>query len=107
MKQIGILGGLGPAATAATFVATIRTAQAAGAVQDTDFPRISVVSTGIPTFDELGFGNSRSQKDTICHSLANSLRQLEPQYCQAALIAYMYWDRDIAALLLLPKVQAS
>lgn len=55
MKTIGILGGLGPAASAQFYTTLIDIAQKEYyAVQDADFPKILLYTVSIPDFDETG-----------------------------------------------------
>jgi aspartate racemase len=59
MKTIGILGGLGPIASAQLYLEILKLCQKEHqAVQDCDYPKIIIVSLPLPDFDEHGSTDS-------------------------------------------------
>jgi len=64
-QHLGILGGMGPVATAHFYESVIRHALDRGAKRDADFPRISLASAIIPGFDAHGFTDSTLVRDEI------------------------------------------
>lgn len=77
-KTIGILGGMGPVASADTYVNITKICQQNyGAVQDSDFPAIILYSLPLREFTHEGFSeNSAEQKLTI-EGLSKALGVLE------------------------------
>lgn len=74
MKTIGILGGLGPIASAELYLEILKLCQKEHrAVQDYDYPKIIIVSLPLPDFDEHGSTNS-AQTQTL---VKEALRTLE------------------------------
>ena len=73
---IGILGGMGPVASAQTYMHIIRTCQKKyGAVQDTDFPEIFIYNLPLQDFNDLGFEDT--QRNIILLQLIKGLKKLE------------------------------
>ena len=65
MKSIGILGGMGPAASAVFYSMIVEKFQKEGAVQDTDFARIILHSIALAGFDETGIVSFDLAKDQL------------------------------------------
>jgi len=80
-SHLGILGGMGPVATAKFYDLVIREALARGAKRDADFPRISLASAVVPGFDAQGFSDGSAVREKIIEAA----RELEA--CGANLIA--------------------
>lgn len=80
-KHLGILGGMGPVATAQFYEHVIQGALARGAKRDAEFPRISLSSAVIPGFDSNGFEDA----DAVRTKIIESARELES--CGVSLIA--------------------
>lgn len=73
-KIIGILGGMGPAATASFFDNIIKISQQKyGAEQDIDFSKIYLYNTYLEGFNETGFENPELVKE----QLINDLKKIE------------------------------
>lgn len=73
-KIIGILGGMGPAATANFFNDIIIISQQKyKAVQDTDFPKIYLYNTGLEGFNETGF----KKQDLVKKQLIDDIKKIE------------------------------
>ncbi|MEI6597728.1 MAG: hypothetical protein WCL22_01665 [bacterium] len=66
MKTIGILGGMGPAASANFYQRIVEIAQHDfGAVQDTDFPPMFLYNLPLSGFDETGFVDAEEVKKQL------------------------------------------
>lgn len=77
-KTIGILGGMGPVASADTYVELTRMCQRKwGAVQDRDYPRMFLYSLPLEDFDHTGFTSDLDQQSSIVTQLIDGLRTLE------------------------------
>lgn len=73
-KIIGILGGMGPLATASFFADVISVCQTKyGAEQDTDYPKIFLYNTALYGFNETGF----SKPDLVREQLISDTKKLE------------------------------
>lgn len=73
-KIIGILGGMGPAATASFFADIIKISQQKyGAEQDTDFPKIYLYNTALEGFNETGF----EKPDLVKKQLIDDVKKIE------------------------------
>lgn len=73
-KIIGILGGMGPAATATFFDDIVKITQNKyGAEQDTDFSKIYLYNTALEGFNETGF----EKPDIVKKQLINDVKKLE------------------------------
>ena len=71
-KHLGILGGMGPVATAHFYRLVIQGALARGAKRDADFPRISLSSAVVTGFDARGFDN----REAMAEELIRGAKQL-------------------------------
>ena len=73
-KIIGILGGMGPAATVTFFDDIVKITQSKyGAEQDTDFSKIYLYNTALEGFNETGF----EKPDLVKKQLINDIKKLE------------------------------
>ncbi len=73
-KTIGILGGMGPSASADFYRALVDIAQREyNAEQDTDFPAMHLYNLPLSGFDETGFADP----DTVCTQLVRAAKILE------------------------------
>ena len=77
-KTIGILGGMGPVASADTYMAlTSICQQRYEAVQDSDFPTVILYSLPLQEFDHTGFTENSEQRKVIVDQLVKALHKLE------------------------------
>lgn len=77
-KVIGILGGMGPVASADSYVTLTKTCQQKyNAVQDSDFPTVILYSLPLKNFDNIGFGEDLEQRAFIVDQLLKALHILE------------------------------
>lgn len=77
-KTIGILGGMGPVASADTYTELTKICQQKyNAIQDQDFPAVVLYSLPLDDFDHKGFDDNESQKQNIVKQLTDALRKLE------------------------------
>ncbi len=77
-KTIGILGGMGPVASADTYVELTRLCQRKWqARQDRDYPRMFLYSLPLEDFDHTGFTTDKEQQDSIVQQLVSGLKTLE------------------------------
>lgn len=75
-KIIGILGGMGPVASADTYASIVRFCQENyQSCQDDEFPTIVLYSLPIPEFSHLGFTDQ--EKDKLVSKLILALKKLE------------------------------
>ncbi|MCC6643438.1 amino acid racemase [Candidatus Peregrinibacteria bacterium] len=87
IKTIGILGGMGPVASADTYVALTNICQQKyQAVQDSDFPKIILYSCPIQEFDHEGFTEDALQRKVILDKLIAALQTLEKAGAQLVVI---------------------
>jgi len=84
LKKIGILGGIGPAASSSLYGKLINLAQDIfGAEQDSDFPPMVINSIAMVGFDETGFTDPKKVKK----QLIDGVRMLESAGCDFIIIA--------------------
>lgn len=75
-KTIGVLGGMGPVASAETYMQIIRICQRKyGAIEDIDFPEIFIYSLPLEGFDSVGFHTK--DRTRILKQLITALQKLE------------------------------
>lgn len=83
-KTIGILGGMGPSASAKLYQDIIKIAQESyGAVQDEDFPPMIIYNLPLAGFDGTGFVDEASIKN----QLIQGVKKLEKFECDFIIIA--------------------
>ena len=84
MKTIGVLGGMGPAASATLYANMIEYAQSKyNAVQDTDYPPIIIYSLPLSGFDETGI----TDENLVKKQLIKGVQILEDAGCDSIVIA--------------------
>lgn len=98
-KTIGILGGMGPAASSNLYSKTIRyTQHQYGAVQDCDYPPLIIYSLPLIGFDETGIVN----KTLVKKQLIEGVRKLETAGCDLIIIGcntvHIYFDEMQSAV---------
>ncbi|MCI0566083.1 amino acid racemase [bacterium] len=77
-KTIGILGGMGPVASADTYVELTKMCQQKYmCVQDVDFPAVILYSLPLTGFDHRGFSENGEERKKIVNQLKNGLTKLE------------------------------
>lgn len=77
-KKIGILGGMGPVASADTYVELTRMCQRTyGAVQDHEYPAIFLYSLPLKYFSHKGFSKQGSERKKMVAQLKDALTLLE------------------------------
>lgn len=77
-KTIGILGGMGPVASADTYTELIKICQQKyGAIQDSEFPSVILYSLPLTNFDHKGFSNNKAGQKIVIKQLINGLKKLE------------------------------
>lgn len=82
-KTIGILGGMGPEASANLYLKMIKYAQHKyGAVQDFDYPPIIIYSLPLWGFDETGIVD----QETVKKQLIDGVKKLESAGCELIII---------------------
>ncbi len=80
----GILGGMGPLASAYTYLRLVEKAQKEyGAVQDTDYPHLLINSIALDAFDETGIRDS----ETVHMQLKTELDRLADAGCNNIIMA--------------------
>lgn len=83
-KTIGILGGMGPLASANMYSLVVELAQKEfGAVQDNDFPPLVIYSLPLDGFDETGI----TDKDLVLSQLIDGAKKLQEAKCDFFVIA--------------------
>lgn len=83
MKKIGILGGMGPAASAALYSRMLTYCQTKyGAVQDNEYPPIMLYSITLQGFDETGITNI----PLVLKQLLQGIKMLEMSQCDFIII---------------------
>jgi aspartate racemase len=83
-KTIGVLGGMGPGASASLYNKMIEYAQYKyGAVQDADYPPIIIYSLPLLGFDETGVVD----EDLVKEQLISGVKKLESAGCDMIIIA--------------------
>jgi len=84
-KVIGILGGMGPAASAETYTQVVRICQRQfNAVEDDEFPEIVVYSLPLKGFDYRGF--SAQQGKNVLEQLLTALQKMETMGVEVVVI---------------------
>ncbi|HUX36207.1 MAG TPA: amino acid racemase [Candidatus Paceibacterota bacterium] len=97
-KTIGILGGMGPAASANLYLKIIKTAQKMyGAEQDTDFPPMFIYNLPLSGFDETGF----AKPTLVREQLIDGVKKMEKTGSDFVIVAcntvhYFYDDMQKA-----------
>lgn len=82
-KTIGVLGGMGPGASANLYQEIIRYSQTKyNAVQDFDFPPVIIYSLPLVDFDETGITNERKVKEQLIYGV----KTLEKAGCDLIII---------------------
>lgn len=83
-KVIGVLGGMGPSASANLYIKALHYAQVTyGAVQDSDYPPIIIYSLPLVGFTEKGIENA----DEVKTQLIAGVQKLESAGCELIIIA--------------------
>lgn len=86
-KTIGILGGMGPVASADTYVALVKTCQQKyNAVQDSDFPAVVLYSLPLSDFSHKGFSDNLDKQRVLVEQLVVALKRLENFGAEAIII---------------------
>lgn len=98
-KTIGVLGGMGPEASANLYSKIIKYAQHEyGAVQDSDYPPIIIYSLPLLGFDETGIVD----EDLVKKQLIEGVKKLENAGCELIIIGcntvHSYYDEMQAAV---------
>ena len=98
-KTIGILGGMGPEASANLYSKMIKyTQHEYGAVQDSDYPPIIIYSMPLLGFDETGIVD----QDSVKMQLIEGVRKLENAGCDLIIIGcntvHIFFDEMQAAV---------
>ena len=98
-KLIGVLGGMGPAASANLYSKIISYAQTEyGAVQDFDYPPVIIYSLPLAGFDETGI----TDLEAVQRQLVAGVKKLEDAGCQLIIIGcntvHSYYDEMQAAV---------
>ena len=98
-KTIGVLGGMGPGASASLYNKIIEYSQYKhGAVQDVDYPPIIIYSLPLVGFDETGIVDEMLVKD----QLIRGVKKLESAGCDMIIIAcntvHVYYEEMQAAV---------
>jgi len=97
-KTIGVLGGMGPEASANLYYKMIKYAQYKyGAIQDLDYPPIIIYSLPLEGFEEIGV----KDKNLVKKQLIEGVKKLESAGCDLIIIAcnavhYFYNDMQTA-----------
>ncbi len=77
-RTIGILGGMGPVASADTYIELARMCQRKyGAVQDSDYPTVILYSLPLENFSHEGFSQNGLERQKIVSQLVHALHVLE------------------------------
>lgn len=98
-EVIGVLGGMGPEASANLYTKIIRYAQDRyDAVQDSDYPPVIIDSLTLKDFDETGIVNA----DSVKHQLIDGVKKLEDAGCGLIIIGcntvHVFYDAMQAAV---------
>lgn len=103
-KTIGILGGIGPSASANMYKRIIEYMQKNyDAWDDTDFPKVMVYSTSLSGFDEYGI----SDKELVAADLVKAVKKLEDMGSELIVVAcntVHYFDKQMEAAVNTPLV---
>jgi len=82
-KTIGVLGGMGPGASANLYMEIIKYSQQKyGAIQDTDYPPVIIYSLPLEGFDEKGIADSK----LVETQLIDGVKKLESAGCDLIII---------------------
>ena len=107
-KNIGILGGMGPVASADTYVELTRICQRKyRAVQDYDYPTVILYSLPLKQFSHTGFGKDAKEKKAIISQLVNALQTLEKAGSDFLLIdcnTVHYFFKELQASVTIPII---
>lgn len=98
-KTIGLLGGMGPEASANLYIKIIKyTQHKYGAVQDSDYPPIIIYSLPLFSFDETGIVN----KELVKKQLIDGVKKLENAGCDLIIMGcnsvHLFFDEIQAAV---------
>lgn len=103
-KTIGILGGIGPSASADMYRRIISYMQTNyGAWEDQDFPKVMVYSTSLAGFDEKGI----VEPDLVTADLVNAVKKLEQMGSELVVVAcntVHHFDEKMEAAINIPLV---
>lgn len=103
-KTIGILGGIGPSASANMYVRIIEYMQKThGAWDDADFPKVMVYSTSLAGFDENGIDD----RELVVADLVEAVKKLEAMGSELIVVAcntVHYFDKQMEAAVNIPIV---
>lgn len=103
-KTIGILGGIGPAASADMYSRLIKYMQNTyQAWDDADFPQIMVYSTAIKGFDDTGIVDKHSAERELVRAITK-LEKMGSQMVVVACNSVHYFDHAMQAALNIPLV---
>lgn len=103
-KTIGILGGIGPSASASMYMRIIEYMQKNyGAWDDADFPKVMVYSTSLSGFNEYGIAD----KELVAADLVQAVKKLEDMGSELIIVAcntVHYFDKQMEAAVTVPLV---
>lgn len=103
-RTIGILGGIGPSASANMYVRIIEYMQQHyNAWDDADFPKVMVHSTSLSGFDEYGIAD----EDLVVADLIQGVKKLEDMGSELIIVAcntVHYFDKQMEAAITVPLV---
>lgn len=103
-KTIGILGGIGPSASANMYVRIVEYMQTHyGAWDDEDFPKVMVYSTALSGFDEYGIAD----KELVAADLVQAVKKLEDMGSELIIVAcntVHYFDEQMEKAVSIPLV---
>lgn len=103
-RTIGILGGIGPSASANMYVRVIEYMQQAyDAWDDADFPKVMVYSTSLAGFDENGIDD----QELVLADLVKAVKKLESMGSDLIVVAcntVHYFDEQMEAAIAIPLV---
>lgn len=103
-KTIGILGGIGPSASASMYSRIIKYMQNEfQAWDDGDFPPIMVYSTALEGFDEKGIADPGLAKDALVHGV-QKLEHMGSDLVVIACNTVHHFDKEIQAAIQVPLV---
>lgn len=101
-KTIGILGGMGPSASANLYQRIINLAQKKyGATQDTDYPPMIIYNLPLFGFDETGIANKKLVKKQLIHGV-KKLEQAGVDFIIIACNTVHYFYQDLQATINIP-----
>lgn len=103
-KTIGIIGGIGPSASANMYIRIIEYMQTHyGAWDDEDFPKVMVYSTALSGFDEYGIAD----EELVANDLVQAVKKLEYMGSELIIVAcntVHYFDGQIEKAVNIPLV---